>query len=1686
MLGESPANLGQAGPGGDSPSPAPGGGSASVAEQLAASRQELLDLTLRNPLVNFKASKAKGLRIVDEIPREVFRHLVEEGKSMSFLAAPEKTEASRPEGGAAASDEEMPPELRALVAQTAHEGEPAERHVDDKLQTAHVALRMETRLRNTFRHARSSIEEQGVNILYLALGTLVWYESKASEKAIRAPLVLVPAELSGGNVRARFKLRWTDEEIDANLSLDARLKRDFDIGLPELGEDEDLDVDAYFDRVAEAVAHRPRWRVDREAVHLGFFSFSKLLIYKDLDPEAGPAEDDPSDHPVVHALYGGGFQDEPSSIGDPEPPDGGPWLDERLGQDAPHQVVDSDSSQTLAVMDVVAGRNLVIQGPPGTGKSQTITNLIAEFVARGKRVLFVAEKMAALDVVKRRLDSVHLGNACLELHSHKANKKAVLDELKRTMELGKPRLDDPAGDKALLERSRDRLNEYSVAVNSPVAPSGLSPHQLVGRLDKAGGPTPSPGEPAIELADSAAWSFDDFRQRREDVLELQTLVERIGVPREHPYWGTALSLYLPADGPPIAAALDRAAEALAEHRQNVRRLASALGVDDEDAAGLDAAKTGVLLETARRASAAPPLAGWRRREREWTERSQEIENMARDALEFARIREKYGAVVIPEAWQAGGTGDPAAADAGLLRIRQRLAGNGGRWWSPLSRDYWRAAKGLRGLCRDAPPSGHREQVALLDALLAARRAHAAAGRSRALLERLLDGPDPGWDWETHQRIGETAQWLVRLHRDVAGGAVHACVHDVLGPGADMVELDGAAGACRRSSGALSKAFDEIAGLLKCDDARFSPGVPPAQRSFVEMRRWLDRARGAVDSVQDVVGFNSASKRLAGRGMESVAEAASAWKDAGRELVRVFERCCCSAWLQVAWKDRPVLSEFDGSDHESVAGRFRRLDKDLFLHNRALVAHTHWKGVPRRGGDGQLGVLFREFAKKRRHLPVRRLMTEAGNAVQAIKPVFMMSPLSIAKFVPRGAVRFDLAVFDEASQVRPAEALGAVVRADQTVVVGDSKQLPPTAFFERLAEDDDQEESATADLESVLGMFCAHGAPERMLRWHYRSRHESLVAVSNYKFYDGRLVVFPSPDKGREESGLRLLHGPESFYEPGGGGRVNPDEARAVARAVMAHAAESPELTLGVAAFSLSQARRIEDELEILRRRDASAEAFFTGMHPEEPFFVKNLENVQGDERDVVFISVGYGKTKDGRMRMNFGPLNKEGGERRLNVLITRARLRCVVHANFRAGDLDLRKSGAGGVAALKTFLHYAETGRIEAPRATGREADSPFEEAVASELRARGHDVVHQVGEAGFFVDLAVVDPARPGRYLLGIECDGATYHSARSARDRDRLRQQVLEGLGWTIHRIWSTDWFRRRGREVERVLEAIRRAAQAARPGERGHVQDERGGGPSGLGDAEDDNDARRSDAGARGWDAGPQGSDAGVRGAGIDARGSVAGAPDLAVAATRDLPRAAPEPQERRDPSEPYRMAEIAFDLGGREFHEVPLNELLDRLVEVVGAESPMNVDEAAARLAKTAGLRRTGSRIKASVLRAVQHGARTGRLVRKGEFLWRPDHDRIVVRRRDDVESDSLRWPGRIASEEIGEALRHVIRESHGIEDDEAVRAAVHLFKFNRLGKQMKARVQGVLDDLKAGGAIEVQGRFLHVRDEDPSR
>ena len=526
------------------------------------------------------------------------------------------------------------------------------------------------------------------------------------------------------------------------------------------------------------------------------------------------------------------------------------------------------------------------------------------------------------------------------------------------------------------------------------------------------------------------------------------------------------------------------------------------------------------------------------------------------------------------------------------------------------------------------------------------------------------------------------------------------------------------------------------------------------------------------------------------------------------VIPTFEINYADNLLQDVFRERPAIRDFIKESHENQIKKFSSLDNELIKVNRERAINSLLKNKPDMSPPIPIhsteAILENQFIIKKGHLSIRKLLSKCGGLIQQFKPCFMMSPHSIAQFLEPGIIDFDVVIFDEASQITPEDALGSFLRGNQIVIMGDSKQLPPTNFFNisMESENNDENEVPITDVESILNLS-KNAFPQKMLKWHYRSRHESLIAVSNYEFYENYLYIFPSSIKNSEELGLHHKYCPDTIYDKGKT-RTNIQEARVVVQEVINHYRNRPDKSLMVGTFSTSQQDAIRDEFERERINHPEIESYLKNKEGEE-FTIKNLETIQGDERDVVFISIGYGFDKEKILTLNFGPLNKEGGERRLNVLITRAREKCVVFSNFKSSHLQLGETSSFGVKVLRNFLYYAETGELKGDYDIGSGTESPFEDSVVNYLRVQNYELRTQVGCAGFRIDLALVDPKNPGNYLLGIECDGAQYHSSSVARDRDRLRQQILESLGWKIYRIWSTDWYRNPEDSQKALLTAI-----------------------------------------------------------------------------------------------------------------------------------------------------------------------------------------------------------------------------------------------------------------------------------------
>ncbi|MBZ5601280.1 MAG: DUF3320 domain-containing protein [Acidobacteriia bacterium] len=1793
--------------------------------KLDRARLELLDLSARNRLLNMPRSSrtVRTIEIVDEKSTEIYRLLVREGRAFTFIPG----RASKPDSE---SDPEEIHELAQPEDDSVDERGVLNRHSDTKLQTRLTSGGLQKRLLDLYGDARTLEEEQGVNILYLTLGSLKWIDPANANNVRYAPLILVPATLERGTAAERFKLKWRQEELAANLSLEAFLDRAHSLKLPHLEAGDDFDPAAYMREVADSVSSKEGWEVLPDDVVLGFFSFAKFLMYRDLNPEVWPEEGKLTELPMVRSLLAEGFPQRDSIISEDAP------IDPLIPPAEMLHVVDSDSSQMLAIYEARAGHSLVIQGPPGTGKSQTIANVIAAAIADGKTVLFVAEKMAALEVVKRRLDQSGAGDACLELHSNKANKRLLLDELRRTWELGSPRGDFADSLNARLQDARDALNAHAQRMHRPHLPSGLTPYQVIGELtrlrDQGQGPTD------IALGGPEHWSADERDEREKLLAELTERLREIGCPSEHPWCGVGLESILPihaerilrrigelklrlerlaAEQGDLSRVLETAPPGRLRDFENAARLARRIATapdsinlgasawDDRwpeitplldagaEYARLSQSLRGKIQNTAWTAdlrsardvlgslpanSSRGSFDGARRMQLlmpQWTEAAQRlaailgVDAEGQNVGAIHRLLEMGRQVVAapsasPEAFTAavwdhgiGQVHDLVDAVAALENARAQignrlaeaawssdctaprhaLASHGTSLLRFLSGE-WRRANRLVQSFLNPPDLPLTETISLLDSLIVGQRALSAIHKSDALGRAAF-----GFQWRGDRSNASELRPLLEWMRGL--GPLAREIRAVASQDRDRAAVETAttrlallSDECDPLLHALSRDFPVMDGnrteaivqycsaITQADTAcaEVMTEIPPVMPDRLSLLDQIIAAQDASHAISDAaeLGQSCFGSAWAGNGSPwPLLRSAAGWIDANRDIRALASRIAARAetavradaaesqskellrdvdaifadlrhaendlptahikarferWLAhpedlskwVAYRGRadraralgltqlvdrledgrlapkaaasvfrhayfeailedqvrqtPEIGRFDGHLHGRLTRDFADLDRQRIAAARLQVVRAHHRRIPQGGGIGPLGVLRAEIAKRRGHMPIRQLMLKAAQAIQALKPVMMMSPLSVAQFLPPGQLTFDLLVMDEASQIQPVDALGAIARCRQVVVVGDERQLPPTKFFAKMtgaqSEDDDAETSQVADIESILGLFIARGMPQRMLRWHYRSRHQSLIAVSNTQFYENKLFIVPSPYTSEAGRGLRFHHISEGRFDTGNS-RTNVIEAKAVAEAVIKHAQQHPELSLGVAAFSANQRRAIRDQIELLRRLNPETESFFNA-HAGEPFFVKNLENVQGDERDVIFISVGYGKNARGDMSMLFGPLSSEGGERRLNVLISRAKLRCDVFASITDEDIDTERGKGKGVFAFKLFLHFARTGRLSMAETSGRGHDSVFEIQVANALQERGYQVHAQVGIAGFFIDLAVADPERPGRYILGIECDGAAYHNARCARDRDRLRQAVLEDHGWIIHRIWSTDWFQRPQEQLQLTIAAVEAAkAELETRGERTPVRNEQ-------------------------------------------------------VIIDREEP--APAPATEISSSVPYVQATPRPPAGWPELHETPPALLAQMVEEVVTVEGPIHADEVVARIRSAWDLQRSGVRIQTAIERAMREAMKTRRLQRVGEFLSITGSP-VNVRDRSEVASLGLRKPEMLPPQEIRVAVIQVVAANLGGHQDQVTLSVLRLLGFKSSSAQLREVVQSAIDALVIYGTLVQQGEYL---------
>ncbi|MCY0878152.1 MAG: AAA domain-containing protein [Firmicutes bacterium] len=1127
-------------------------------------------------------------------------------------------------------------------------------------------------------------EEKGLDTCYLAYGFASWRATDGGRNP-SAPIWLLPVKLEpAGRDALAYSVRRTGDFI-LNPLLRYVLRTNFGIDISPGGlEEESLAVWPSLESFHVREQLIPEFAVEPRAV-LSNFSFQKMAMVQDLD-ELGERL---ADNLLVSAMAGDAEAASALFAQD----HGDETLDAALDQVSPEDefsVLDADSSQQRVIRAVAAGRSGIVLGPPGTGKSQTIVNVIAECIARGRSVLFVAEKRAAIDVVLRRMQEIGLGALVLDLHAAEKSKQWVANQLAQSFtHIGRVTSVETQAVHERLKDRRERLNTYVRRLHEPRPPINRSFYDMQGVLVH---------DQAVRVA--TRWDRAVLNGWNSAVLQhVQELLRQLGELQGvyHTAW---------------AGATFRDDEAVKDAIATVQRLRDRLW--PEVAPHLEWAAQGTYapVETLRRVG-------------EWMSLFSEVEN----------VLQAY---------------KPSVYDLDLEALSAALApgetGWFGHWMHRLfDREYQKAFSTL---------DAHR---------LAAARGKRPAGdlanirRQREEWQRLGAVSAP----ETPPAYAEAKKWW-----DETWAAVMRLAQYGL-PLADLSLAE----------------FSAMVSQLAQDR------VSPYQLRLI----------GRIHSELRASGLGALVSELEDRRMP-LAE----WSSA-------FAYALAASWVEAILAEDPVLQTFNRETHERYIEEFRAADREhLLLARQRVLRQQAERAVDTMNEYPEEATTVRSESQKRtRHMPVRRLLTTAPHVLLSLRPCWVASPLTVSQFLPPQEL-FDVVLFDEASQVLPEDAVTTIARGRQWVVAGDHHQLPPTTFFASGGDEDD-EEGPPEGFESLLDLLAGMTAPWH-LQWHYRSRDERLIAFANAHIYQSSLITFPGC--GREAPITHVLV-PQVMGSDRDVDSVGAEVERVVAL-ILDHAQRHADESLGVITMGVKHADRIQLALEEALRERPDVDAFFAGGRPE-PFFIKNLERVQGDERDAIIISIGYGKDGTGRLPFRFGPLLYDGGERRLNVAITRARRRMVVVSSFDHRDMDPSRCRSRGTQLLRAFLEYAATGG-DSLRVEARAADvslNPFEQGVYEALRARGLHLEPQWGVSSYRLDFAVAHPERPGEFVLAIECDGASYHSAPTARDRDRLRQQQLEALGWRFHRIWSTDWFRNPTDEIERVMHAYKEALEAGNLG-------------------------------------------------------------------------------------------------------------------------------------------------------------------------------------------------------------------------------------------------------------------------------
>ncbi len=1608
-----------------------------VSDKVLAKKAEwerkLLDLGLRNSLINLRLSKSVVPILADSI--DALEDALADGSDFTIRPKPENFKTS----GEGLTFEDLADigYLKDTV------GADLSSH---KLYSALTEAQLNSTIKDLYRTAKSSLEENGANTLYLALGLLRWYETNRSTTPRYAPLILLPIEITRQSALLGYRISLNDDDPQMNITLLEKLKQDFKIeinGLDPLPEDEHgIDTRKVFDMVKEGVTGMERWDV-LETAAIGIFSFSQFVMWNDIRNRS----DDLLRNKLVRSLMEGRLTWDATDMVIPD----------KVDVDDVYLPLSADGSQIYAIKSADSDNSFVLHGPPGTGKSQTITAMIANLMAQGKSVLFVAEKRAALEVVEERLEKIGIGAFCLELHSNKAQKKTVLDQLKRVMDITKEESAEEYAIKAdQYAKLRKDLDGYADAIHEK-KPCGMDLFQLVNLYEQC------EDAPDCEGFDGETASKFTAAQ----ILEQEGLLGRaaaagkaVGSPSGHPLAAVHVTEYSQSLKNGMGSVIDAYESAVNALGDAASSFASAVGsevpVNKEDLEHLY--------------SLADEIEAWEGLPAAWakTDKDEAYFNGIRDMIRHFNIADQYKDLLMT-AWK------PEFLSLDGNDLMSEYSQIQGKWAITKKAAMDSFMKKLKvyqnsGVSEEDLP---KHFSALNSYRSETDAANEKLSACRDDLGSLYSGVDT--DWSKVSDAIETASGLIAKFdpsRDT-----DEVRNSLLGSPAAMRAVRSFDDARVKYQSALKGMQDMLGYSEETGDENWFDG----QRAVCE------KIKNNTGDLREWISWNDISAQAEEAGLKPIIDYYLAGADPD-SLIDVYHKALYKTLIEYYIDNTPVLNRFSGPVFNEKIEQFKRLDDELMKLTQKEIYCKLASRLPNFAKEASkssdLGILQRAIRSNGRGVTIRKLFDQIPTLISRLCPCMLMSPISAAQYLSPDRDSFDVVIFDEASQLPTCKAVGVIARAKNAVIVGDPKQMPPTSFFSiNTADEDNMEEE---DLESILDDALALNMPSAHLLWHYRSRHESLIAFSNAKFYDNSMYTFPSVND--RVSKVSMVHVNGTFER--GKNRYNKAEAEAIVQELIrrCHDPEDSKYSVGIVTFNISQQKLIDDMVNDACKNDPGLEKWC--YDSDDPIFIKNLENVQGDERDVILFSIGYGPDENGKVYMNFGPLNRDGGWRRLNVAVTRSRTEMIVYSTLTPDQIDLTRTSSEGAAALKAFLEYADTGKLNIPAQSIDAENTKFHyvsDNICKALNEAGYETVKNVGKSEYKIDIGVVDPDDNDSYILGILLDGPAYGQSKTTRDREISQISMLDGLGWTIQRVWIMDWWDNREKELTKITDAIEEAKEAKKAAaeklaaEREALKEQAVAEAAGAQKAEQEAAQAAEEAETEektDEEAEAQLSENAEGSAGESNGESDAGSDDVSAEESG-------QEDESRVPV--YTAAVLsqnkctADDLMSPAYNKM----IREKVMSVIDAEAPVSRDMLVKRVLASCGIPKGGTKLQDHMdALLVGFGLNTNK-TGDTDIYWRDDQDPADYKgcRASGTDDSSKRDVKDVPAEEAANAVLYVISEEVGIPKEELAKEAGKVLGYPRSSQALTDLTDSAVGYCQSRGWIcEAQNGNLTLTDE----